>query len=48
MFAGALSAARELGAVPFYFDSKNRRVTFIETVFGEKIRQIDSIETFCA
>jgi hypothetical protein len=48
MFAGALSAARELGAVPFYFDSKNRRVTFIDSVRREKIRQIDSIETFCA
>lgn len=46
MFAGALSAARELGAVPFYFDSKNRRVTFIDSVRRERIRQIDSIETF--
>lgn len=46
MFAGALSAARELGAVPFYFDSKNRRVTFIDSLRREKIRQIDSIETF--
>lgn len=46
MFAGALSAARELGAVPFYFDSKNRRVTFIDSVRREKIRQIDSIEIF--
>nr|WP_025827235.1 DUF1887 family CARF protein [Acetobacter persici] len=46
MFAGALSAARELGAVPFYFDSKNRRVTFIDSVRREKIWPIDSIETF--
>lgn len=46
MFAGALSAARELGAIPFYFDSKNRRVTFIDSVRREKIRQIDSVETF--
>ena len=46
MFAGALSAARELGAVPFYFDSKNRHVTFIDSVRREKIRPIDSIETF--
>ncbi|PNG83946.1 hypothetical protein CBL13_03794 [Pseudomonas putida] len=46
MFAGALSAARELGAIPFYFDSKNRCVTFIDSVRREKIRQIDSIETF--
>ena len=46
MFAGALSAARELGAVPFYFDSKNRRVTFIDSLRREKIKRIDSIETF--
>jgi hypothetical protein len=46
MFAGALSAARELGAVPFYFDSRNRRVTFIDSLRREKIRPIDSIETF--
>ena len=46
MFAGALSAARELGAVPFYFDSRNRRVSFIDSLRCEKIRPIDSVETF--
>ena len=46
MFAGALSAARELGAVPFYFDSRNRRITFVDSLRREKIRRIDSIETF--
>ncbi|WP_414612282.1 Card1-like endonuclease domain-containing protein [Stenotrophomonas pavanii] len=46
MFAGALSAARELGAIPFYFDSKNRRITFVDSLRREKIRPIDSIETF--
>jgi len=46
MFAGALSAARELGAVPFYFDSRNRRITFVDSLHREKIRRIDSIETF--
>lgn len=46
MFAGALSAAREIGAVPFYFDSRNRRVTFIDSLRREKIRAIDSVETF--
>ena len=46
MFAGALSAARELAAVPYYFDSKNRRVTFIGSLRRERIRSIDSIETF--
>lgn len=46
MFAGALSAARALGAVPFYFDSRNRRVTFVDSLHNEPIRPIDSVETF--
>jgi len=46
MFAGALSAARALGAVPFYFDSRNRRVTFIDSLRREIIKPIDSIEPF--
>lgn len=46
MFAGALSAARELGAVPFYFDSRNRCVTFIDSLRREKIKPIDSVEVF--
>ncbi len=46
MFAGALSAARALGAVPFYFDSRNRRVTYVDSLRSETIRPINSIETF--
>lgn len=46
MFTGALSAARALGAVPFYFDSRNHRVTFVDSHFQEVIRPIDSIEDF--
>lgn len=46
MFAGALAAARELGATPLYFNSKNRRVTFVDSLHCEKIMRIDSIETF--
>ncbi len=46
MFAGALSAARALGAVPFYFDSRNQRVTYVDSLRREVIRPIDSIETF--
>ena len=46
MFAGALSAAREIGAVPFYFDSKNRRVTFIDSLRRETIGRLESIDTF--
>lgn len=46
MFAGALSAARALGAVPFYFDSRNQRVTFVDNLRRESIRPIDSVEAF--
>lgn len=46
MFAGALSAARVLGAVPVYFDSRNRSVTFVDSFQRESIKPIDSVETF--
>jgi hypothetical protein len=46
MFTGALSAARALGAVPFYFDSRNQRVTFVDSHLQEAIRPIDSVEDF--
>lgn len=46
MFAGALAAARSLGATPFYFDSQNHRVTFVDTLQCLPIKPIDSVETF--
>ncbi len=46
MFAGALSAARALGGIPFYFDSRNQRVTYVDSLRRETIRPIDSVETF--
>jgi hypothetical protein len=46
MFVGALSAARALGAVPFYFDSRNCSVTFIDSLRHESIKPIDSVEPF--
>jgi len=46
MFAGALAAARALGATPFYFDSRNRRVTFVDSLSSAPIKPIDSVETF--
>lgn len=46
MFAGALSAARELGAVPFYFDSRNRCVTFVDSLQREKIKPINTLDIF--
>lgn len=46
MFVGALSGARELGAVPFYFNSRNRRVIFIDSHRSTTIKPIDSVEAF--
>ena len=46
MFAGALAAARALGAAPFYFDSRNRRVTFVDNFHSAPIKPIDSVESF--
>jgi len=46
MFAGALAAARAIGAAPFYFDSRNRRVIFVDNFHSAPIRPIDSVETF--
>jgi hypothetical protein len=46
MFAGALAAARALGAAPFYFDSSNHRVTFVDNFHSSPIRPIDSVESF--
>lgn len=46
MFAGALAAARAIGAVPFYFDSRNRRVTYVDSLLHESVTPIDSVETF--
>lgn len=46
MFAGALSAARAMGAVPFYFDSRNRRVTFVDSLRSSPILPVDSVEMF--
>lgn len=46
MFTGALSAARALGATPFYFDSRNHRVTFVDSLRSSSIRPIDSAESF--
>lgn len=46
MYAGALAAARVLGATPFYFDSRNRRAVFLDGFDSEPIQPVDSVETF--
>ncbi len=42
MYAGALAAARALGATPFYFDGRNRRVVFLDGFDSEPIKPVDS------
>ena len=46
MYAGALAAARALGATPFYFDARNRRVVFLDGFDSEPIKPVDSVQTF--
>jgi hypothetical protein len=46
MFAGALAAARAIGAVPFYVDGRNRRVVFVDDLHSEPLKPIHSVETF--
>lgn len=46
MFTGALAAARALGATPFYFDSRNRRMTLVDSLRSTLIRPIDLVKTF--
>lgn len=46
MFAGALAAARAIGAVPYYFDSRNQRVIFVDDFHSETLKPIESVETF--
>jgi hypothetical protein len=45
MFAGALAAARALGAVPYYINRRNRRVIFVDDFHSESLKPIDSVET---
>ena len=45
MFAGALAAARALGAVPYYINRRNRRVIFVDDFHSESLTPIDSVET---
>ncbi|MDQ7073582.1 MAG: DUF1887 domain-containing protein [Gammaproteobacteria bacterium] len=46
MYAGALNACRNVNATPFYFDSENNKVIFLNDFKIESIKPIDSVETF--
>lgn len=46
MYAGALAACRKVNATPFYFDSRNNKVIFLNDFASVDTKQISSVETF--
>ncbi|MDB4542835.1 DUF1887 family CARF protein [bacterium] len=46
MYAGALAACRKVNATPFYFNSRNDRVVFLNDFETEPTKPITSVETF--
>ena len=46
MYAGALAACRKVNATPFYFNSRNNQVIFLNDFKTNETKQIPSVETF--
>lgn len=46
MYAGALAACREVNAIPFYFDSRNNQVIYLNDFKTIETKEITSVETF--
>lgn len=46
MFAGALSACRKIGAVPFYFETRQHDLIFLHDYTHMPMRGIDNVELF--
>lgn len=46
MYAGALAACRKVNATPFYFNSRNNQVLFLNDFHSVDTKQIQSVETF--
>lgn len=46
MYAGALAACRKVNATPFYFNSRNNNVIFLNDFESVDIKLIPSVETF--
>lgn len=46
MYAGALAACRKVNASPFYFDSRNNKVIFLNDFETIDTKLINSVETF--
>ena len=48
MYAGALAACRKINATPFYFNSRNDSVVFLNDFETEPTKPINSVESFIA
>jgi hypothetical protein len=46
MYAGALAACRKINATPFYFNSRNNKVIFLNDFKSVETESIPSVETF--
>ena len=46
MYAGALQAAKQLNAVPFYFETLNHNLIYLDSFEFAEVNRIDNIEVF--
>ena len=46
MYAGALSASKKVNGVPFYFESKNNNLIYLNDFSVEKCKRVNNVETF--
>ena len=46
MYAGALAACRKVNATPFYFNSRNDKLVYLNDFKTESTKPIESVETF--
>lgn len=46
MYAGALAACRKVNATPFYFNSRNNKVIYLNNFKYDETKLISSVETF--
>jgi len=46
MYAGALAACRKVNATPFYFNSRNNKVIFLNDFSSDDTKSVTSVETF--
>ncbi len=46
MYAGAMSASKKVNGVPFYFETKNNTMLFLDDFSSVSTKSIDNVETF--